>query len=34
METVSTLGAEFNPVIEEDAIVSIDGDTISNGHVN
>lgn len=34
LETVTTLGAEFNPVIEEDSIVSIDGDTIVNGHVN
>jgi hypothetical protein len=34
LETVTTLGAEFNPIIEEDSIVSIDGDTIANGHIN
>jgi len=27
LETVTTMGAEFNPVVEEDSIVSIDGDT-------
>lgn len=34
LETVTTMGAEFNPVVEEDSIVSIDGDTIANGHIN
>ena len=33
LQTVTTLGAEFLPVIENDQIVSIDGDTVE-GHIN
>ena len=35
LETVTSLSAqEFPAYIEEDSIVSIDGDTIESGHVN
>ena len=34
METVNALGSEFLPTIEEDHIVSIDGDLIEGGHTD
>lgn len=34
LESVSTLGAEYNPIIEEDQMVSIDGEIVSDGHLN
>jgi hypothetical protein len=34
LETVQALGAQYLPVIEEDSIVSIDGELISGGHTN
>jgi hypothetical protein len=34
LDTVTTLGAAYLPTIEEDMIVSIDGDLISGGHTD
>lgn len=34
LEMVQALGAQYLPIIEEDSIVSIDGDLINGGHTN
>jgi hypothetical protein len=34
LENVAALGGKYIPVIEEDFIVSIDGDVIAKGHTN
>ena len=34
LENVAALGGKYLPLIEEDSIVSIDGDIILNGHTN
>jgi hypothetical protein len=33
LETVSTLGEKYPPLIEEDAVVSISGEIVDNGQV-
>ena len=34
LEVVTSLEQKYTPYIEEDSIVSIDGDIIQNGHVD
>lgn len=34
LETVHSLSAQYLPIIEEDSIVSIDGDLINGGHAH
>ncbi|KAL9106927.1 MAG: hypothetical protein Q9227_008113 [Pyrenula ochraceoflavens] len=34
LETVKNMGSQYLPNVQEDSIVSIDGDIIENGHTN